>query len=600
MTDEKLNEINEETVDNEKPSAATSEEVKETVEETVCAAVNETIEAVEEVKEEIKEVAEPINEKIEEAVIEPVTEKVAEFAEEAVEKTEEVKEAAEEIKEEVIEAVQANAEKAEETAAEAVEITENKVEEAKETVEDAFKLTTIVPDEEKTIADKIEEKISEAKEVKPEVKPQPKTEPVLGEAKRPTITVNTPKEEQDLQKELERMRRDYRRAQREVNELVAQSNRKKSLSNFLLALLAFLTIGLSVGGSYLVTTLNNNKKNDEEKLIVYEGVETNTNSNVNVSTDTSATGKDLTEIVAKIEDCVVEVYTESVSYSAFYGEYVTGGAGSGVIYTSDGYIITNNHVIENARSINVKLHDGTEYSAVLVATDEDTDLAVIKIKATGLKQAVLGDSEKLKVGEGAIAIGNPLGTLGGTVTTGIVSALSREITIENKKMTLLQTNTAISPGNSGGGLFNTSGELIGIVNAKSSGDNVEGIGFAIPVNVVKAVIRDLITNGYVTGRPSIGIKCVSIDNQRYMMYYNVSDYGVYVSEVTSQNAITGGLQSGDLIVAINGKTITSYTDMKSTLADYKPGDVVTLTVLRGRNNRVDLDVALIEKNAVAN
>lgn len=541
MTDEKLNEINEETVEDEKPSAAIQEKTEETAEEAVLAETDEIKEAVEEVKENT----------------EPVIQETAEAVEETVNRVNEVTEEVRETAEPQLGWISAETKPVE----------------------------TVIPKEEKTAAEKPEEKQATAETVKPEVK----TEPVQPEIRKPTITVNTPKEERDLQKELERMRRDYRRRQQQVNDLVVQVNRKKSLSNFLLALLAFLTIGLSVGGSYLVTTLNNKKPT--ETVVVYEGVETG--QSVNVSSD------DLTSIVAGIENTVVEVYTESVSYSAFYGEYVTGGAGSGVIYSSDGYIITNNHVIENARSINVKLHDGTEYNATLVATDEETDLAVIKIDATGLQPAVLGDSEKLKVGESVIAIGNPLGTLGGTVTTGIISALSREITIEGQKMTLLQTNTAISPGNSGGGLFNTSGELIAIVNAKSSGDNVEGIGFAIPTKIVRTVVRDLITHGYVTGRPSIGIKCVSIETQRYMMYYKVNDYGVYVSEVINEDAIAAGLQAEDLIVAIEDSKVASYEDMKSALNKFKPGDVVTLTVLRGRE-RVNLNITLIEKNAVNN
>ena len=219
--------------------------------------------------------------------------------------------------------------------------------------------------------------------------------------------------------------------QRAVNQALAQPDRGNSLRNLFLALLALLTVGLSVGGSYLVTSKL--IKDSHEKIVVYEGVET---------TGVTLTTSDLSPVVSSIEDSVVEVYTERVQYSMFYGEYVTSGAGSGVIYTKDGYIVTNNHVISNARNINVKLHDGTEYKATLVATDEETDLAVLKIDASGLLPAILGDSEDLKVGETVIAIGNPLGTLGGTVTTGIVSALSREITVQNQKMTLLQTNLA--------------------------------------------------------------------------------------------------------------------------------------------------------------
>ena len=238
------------------------------------------------------------------------------------------------------------------------------------------------------------------------------------------------------------------------------------------------------------------QKENEESKVIYEAVPVGT-----VVYEQS----DLSKVVAEIQDSVVEVYTETVQYNTFFGEYVTSGAGSGVICTADGYIITNNHVIEDAKSIRVTLHDGTDYSAVLVGTDEITDLAVIKIDATGLTPAVLGNIEDVKVGETCIAIGNPLGTLGGTVTSGIVSALSRTITVENQKMTLMQTNTTINPGNSGGGLFDASGRLIGIVNAKYSSSGVEGIGFAIPVDVVKEITEDLINNGRVTGRASLGL-----------------------------------------------------------------------------------------------
>ena len=300
MTDEKLNEINEETVEDEKPSAAIQEKTEETAEEAVLTETDEIKEAVEEVKENT------------EAVIRETAAETTEAAGEAVTQ-------ANEVTEEVRETVEPQLGRSSEEA---------------EPVE-------TVNAEEKTAAEKPEEKRTAAETVKPEVK----TEPVQPEIRKPGITVNTPKEERDLQKELEKMRRDYRRRQQQVSDLAVQVNRKKSLSNFLLAMLALLTIGLSVGGSYLVTVLNNKKPT--ETVVVYEGVETARNANV-------STG-DLTDIVAGIENTVVEVYTESVSYSAFYGEYVTSGAGSGVIYTEDGYIVTNNHVISNARNINVKL-----------------------------------------------------------------------------------------------------------------------------------------------------------------------------------------------------------------------------------------------------
>jgi serine protease Do len=186
--------------------------------------------------------------------------------------------------------------------------------------------------------------------------------------------------------------------------------------------------------------------------------------------------------------------------------------------------------------IEVTLNNGDVYAASLIATDSKTDLAVIKIETTGLTAAILGDSDALVVGEDAIAIGNPLGELGGTVTNGIISALDREVTVEGQKMNLLQTNAAINPGNSGGGLFNAKGELIGIVSAKSSGTDIEGLGFAIPVNDVKEVVVQLIEKGYVAGRPALGVSVIDINSIQLAMQYGVSQYGVYIAEVLEDSA----------------------------------------------------------------
>ncbi len=191
----------------------------------------------------------------------------------------------------------------------------------------------------------------------------------------------------------------------------------------------------------------------------------------------------------------------------------------------------------------------------------------------------MGISSPLRVGDACIAIGNPLGTLGGSVTTGIISALSREITIDGQKMNLMQTDTAINPGNSGGGLFNLAGELIGVVNAKSTGDNVEGIGFAIPIDVARNIVSEIREKGYVT-RPVLGIRGVSIENDRYKRYYEVNNYGVLVREVSGKNAKAAGLQEGDLIIAMDDRTIASFEDLTDFLNNKKVGDRVTVTVER--------------------
>lgn len=285
---------------------------------------------------------------------------------------------------------------------------------------------------------------------------------------------------------------------------------------------------------------------------------------------------------------VVEITTEAVVNNSFYGQYVTQGAGSGVIISSDGYIVTNNHVVSGASNITVRLSNGDEFKATLIGTDAQTDIGVIKIDAKNLTPAVFGDSSKLIIGELTVAIGNPLGHLGGTVTDGIISALDREITVEGENMVLLQTNAAVSPGNSGGGLFNANGELIGIVNAKSSGDSIEGLGFAIPANTAKPIIKDLIEKGHVTGRPSIGISIIEVttDYQKYM--YGVSDYGVYIQSSENDN-----LKSGDRMVAIDGNSVSSSSDIKAIINNHKVGDKLTITVFR-KGKIVDVEITLVD------
>ena len=337
-----------------------------------------------------------------------------------------------------------------------------------------------------------------------------------------------------------------------------------------------ITLLLCVASSYTTAMLVSNSlmnKANEDQVVIFENTGTD-KTTVNVSTT------DLSSVVAEIEDTVVEVYTESVQYNSFYGEYVTSGAGSGVIISENGYIVTNNHVIENARSIRVALHNGSDYPAVLVGKDSQLDIAILKIDETGLPVATLGDSDTLKVGESCIAIGNPLGTLGGTVTTGVISALSRSITIDGHQMKLLQTDTTINPGNSGGGLFDIAGNLVGITNAKYSSEKVEGIGFAIPINAVKEIINDLIVNGRVTGRPVIGINCISIENERYMSYYEVDRKGVYVKEVTIDAAYQAGLRAKDLIIGLDEYQIEGFDDLQEALSKYKAGDSVMIKVVR--------------------
>ena len=299
------------------------------------------------------------------------------------------------------------------------------------------------------------------------------------------------------------------------------------------------------------------------------------------------------EIAAATADSVVEITTESVVTGGGFWvqQYVASGAGSGVILSEDGYIATNNHVIENATSVTVRLHNGESYDAQIIGADSEKDVALIKIDATGLTPAKIGDSDSLVVGEDTVAVGNPLGQLGGTVTNGIVSALDREITIDGQTMNLLQTNAAINPGNSGGGLFNEKGELVGLVVAKSAGSDLEGLGFAIPVNDVMEVVEQLKEYGYVTGKPYLGISLVDINTVQRAMQYGVSRAGVYVAEVTRPEC---GLQAGDCITQINGFDVEQSDDISNTIKNYSAGDTVEMTVIRN-GETITVDALLGEK-----
>ena len=313
-----------------------------------------------------------------------------------------------------------------------------------------------------------------------------------------------------------------------------------------------------------------------------------------------ATGSSLTvqEITEATKASVVEIKTESVSSDAWMQQYVTEGAGSGVIITGDGYIVTNNHVIEGASKIAVTTVDGKEYEAKLVGTDSNTDVAVLKVNAKDLTPATYGNSDQLAVGDLAVAIGNPLGELGGTVTAGIISALDRQLSLDGKTMTLLQTDSSINPGNSGGGLFNDDGQLIGIVVAKSSGSDVEGLGFAIPVNTAADVAQQLMDQGYVSGQPSTGMAYTETSAGGSDQFFGggQSSTAVYIYSVDSDNAKAAGFQPGDQVYAVDGQEITSFNDLSSIITSHKVGDKITYTILRN-GQALDISFKLEEKKA---
>lgn len=296
----------------------------------------------------------------------------------------------------------------------------------------------------------------------------------------------------------------------------------------------------------------------------------------------SAAALSVPEISSKAGPSVVEVTTEAVTTNRFFGEYVESGAGSGVIISQDGYLITNHHVVNGASQIRVRLNDGAEYEATVVGSDSKTDVAVLKIDATGLSPAIIGDSDNLQVGEFVLAVGNPLGRLGGTVTDGIISALDRDVTVNHESMHLLQMNAAVSPGNSGGGLFNARGELIGIVNAKSADSEAEGLGFAIPINTAIRVAEELINNGYVTGRPAMGVTVINITDAQTAYQYGVNQAGVYVQSVNEGSpAQRAGLEPGDRFIGIDGEAVGSTSDITGIIGNHEVGDTIEIQVVRG-------------------
>jgi len=291
----------------------------------------------------------------------------------------------------------------------------------------------------------------------------------------------------------------------------------------------------------------------------------------------------VSQVVNKVQDSVVIIDVKTV-VNSFYGSYLSSSSGSGVIISSQGYIITCYHVIDAAKEITVTLNSGSKYAASLVGFDEATDLAILRIqpKATEpLTYAKQGCSDKLIIGEKVVAIGNPLGTLGGTVTDGIISAKDRQITTtDNQTMTLLQTNAAINQGNSGGGLFNMDGKLIGIVNAKYTATGVEGLAFAIPIDLAYTVELDLIQYGYIRGVVDHGLVTLDITEQNQEYYYKkhrIEELGVYI--VNSKYDSTG-LQNMDRIVSVNGAAILTTEELNALVEGYLVGDTVTLEIQR--------------------
>jgi len=330
----------------------------------------------------------------------------------------------------------------------------------------------------------------------------------------------------------------------------------------------------------------------------------NTNATGSGYTLEKATGSKMTvqEIANKTSSSVVAIKTESTQTGGWIQEYVTEGAGSGIIIKSNGYIMTNNHVIEGASKIQVTVggndantsNDKT-YTASVVGTDTENDIAVLKINAHNLNAVTYGNSSDISVGDMAVIIGNPLGELTNSVSSGIISSTSRNLTVNNENLNVIQTDASVNPGNSGGAMFNSYGQLVGIVVAKSSGEDVEGLGFAIPVNTA-AKAADNIMKGKSSASSSsssasTGMNYIDLTDESDAQEYGVWTTGIYIKNVTGDTAQQAGFESGDMVYAIDGTKISSISQLKSVIRKHNSGDTVTYTIVRD-NQEMQIDLKL--------
>ncbi|ADD03447.1 HtrA2 peptidase [Thermoanaerobacter italicus Ab9] len=372
--------------------------------------------------------------------------------------------------------------------------------------------------------------------------------------------------------------------------------RRRMLAYFIAVALVAALIGGGITGAVMKYY---GSQNNASAQVVTRYLPLNT-----TSSDESGILNLIPNIYKIVSPAVVEIDTSAAYTNGYRTGYVPKGSGSGFIISSDGYIVTNNHVIDGASKITVKLLDGRSADAKLIGKDERTDLAVVKINLSNLPVVELGDSSKLQPGELAIAIGNPLGSsFAGSVTAGIISGLNRNLQSDYGPVKLIQTDAAINPGNSGGPLVNSKAEVIGITSVKltslgssiqdpfgmfqSQGTPIEGMGFAIPINEAKPIIDQIIKYGYVE-RPMMGIGAQTIteqDAQRYNL-----PVGVYVVQVQpNSGAEQAGIQPGDVIIKVDGKDITSFEDLQGILDDHKVGDVIKVTIWRnGRTFTVNV------------
>ena len=291
------------------------------------------------------------------------------------------------------------------------------------------------------------------------------------------------------------------------------------------------------------------------------------------------------EVYASVVNSAVSINCSATSTNIFGQQTQTASSGSGFIITEDGYVVTNYHVVSGASSVEVTLYNGDTYDATVIGGDSDYDVAVLKIEATGLQPVTLGESADVNVGDTVLAIGNPLGELTFSMSQGIVSSCDRAINVDGTPFNMIQVDCSINPGNSGGPLVNLYGEVVGIVSAKYSSysdTSVEGLGFAIPISDVQAIITDIIENGQVTGKAYLAIKAGTMTEQMAAQYNIGITEGVFVYSTESGGAgDKAGLRLGDVITKMGDKTLTSRQDLSAAMKGYRAGDTVTLTVYRG-------------------
>lgn len=384
------------------------------------------------------------------------------------------------------------------------------------------------------------------------------------------------------------------------NEPPKKKKKKKAKTIVKICAVVVLVVGVSFGSiagykalennGYDVPFSSNNTKTSHKSNILNKELSSDKKT---PSLLELASGKDalaITEIVKKVSPSVVGVSCKLLQGTA---------TGTGIIMSSDGYIITNNHVVEGASTIKValpvkdKANEYEEVAAQLIGSDKQSDLAVLKVSKTGLTAAEFGKSSELMVGEVAIAIGNPLGfDFASSVTGGIISGLNRKVTIESRNMTLIQTDAAINEGNSGGPLVNAAGQVIGINSAKISQQYAEGLGFAIPIEDAKPIIDDLISYGYVKGRPMLGITGQEVSESQASMS-NVPQ-GIYIYSVQQGSGCEkAGLKPGDIIIGAGSTDIKTFADLNDVKKNMKAGDTLKLNIFRD-GKKFEADVVLTE------